>query len=219
MISQLPVLPSDVAPDLQAVLNRVYNLLRLVTASVTIAVAIWLLSDVLVVMFAATLLAVILNGCAKLLQRFTGLPHWAALTAVTLAIIGLLVGLDFLARPGLIEQATKLRQALGAVADSLQEKLSQSQWDGFALHQVPKSLGGEMEGAAPGVPSGLPGMVAGVLGSAFGLFGAPIVVLIAGIYLAASPHTYVNGTLRLVAVRYRHHAKDLCEVAGAALWA
>ena len=67
-----------------------------------------------------------------------------------------------------------------------------------------------MEGAAPGVPSGLPGMVAGVLGSAFGLFGTLIVVLIAGIYLAASPHTYVNSTLRLVAFRYRHQAKELC---------
>jgi predicted PurR-regulated permease PerM len=218
--SQLPVLPIAVAQDSRAAaLNRIYSLLRLASAAIAIAVAIWLLSDVLVVVFAATLLAVILNGCARLLQRFTGLPHWAALTAVTLAIIGLLVGLGFLAGPGLAEQATKLREALVAVAGSLQEKLSQSQWGEFALRQVPKSLGGEKDGAAPGVPSGLPGMIAGVLGSAFGLFGTLAVVLIAGIYLAASPHTYVNGALRLVAVRHRHKAKELCEAAGAALWA
>ena len=87
------------------------------------------------------------------------------------------------------------------------------------LSRVPRSLGGDAEGGGPEMPSGLAGSVFGVLGSAVGLFGTLAVVVIAGIYLAASPRTYANGMLRLVARAHRNHARDLLVAGGEALWA
>lgn len=202
-----------------AILSRMYDLLRLVVAATAIILAIWLLSDVLTVVFAAALLAVILHGVSMLLHRLTHLPYWAALTIVTFFILALVVGLGFSAGPGLSEQFTSLKKALSSQAAGLHGRLEQSSWGQAILQQVPTSLGGDKDGGTSGVPSGLAGSVAGVLGSAFGIFGTLAVVLIAGLYLAASPETYVNGGLRLVPVQHRVKAKELCEAAGQALWA
>ena len=220
MNSQSPDLPATIPIDPRAAaLNRIYDLLRLGVAATAIILAIWLIKDVLTVVFAASLLAVILHGVARLLRRFTRLPYWLSLMIVAVGILAILVGFGFLAGPGLSDQAAKLRQALGSQVHGLHDKMAQSQWGKLVLDQVPASLGGEKKGSAPGVPSGLAGSVAGFLGSAFGLFGTLVVVVIAALYLAASPSTYVNGALRLVPVKHRPKAKTLCEAAGSALWA
>ncbi len=200
-----------------AALDRIYDLLRLVVAATFVILAIWLLSDVLTIVFAAALLAVILHGMADFLHRVTRLPYWAALTIVTLVIIGLLVGLGFLAGPGLSAQATQLRQALTGQLSTLQERLGRSDWGRLILQQLPSALGGEKQGG--NIPTGFAGSVAGILGSAFGLIGTLAVVVIAGVYFAAAPGAYVNGAMRLVPARHRTKAKQLVLAAGKALWA
>jgi predicted PurR-regulated permease PerM len=211
----------DTTPDRRraAALERIYDLLRLLVAATAVILAIWLLKDVLTVVFAAALLAVILHGMASLLRRGTGLPFWLSLLLVVAALAALLVGFAFVAGPGLGDQATKLRDALGGQAGSVHSRLSQSHWGRMILDQIPASLGGGRQDGGQGLPSGLAGSVAGFLGSAFGLFGTLAVVLIAGLYLAASPETYVDGALRLVPRRHRIAAKELCREAGRALWA
>ncbi|WP_428377253.1 AI-2E family transporter [Lichenicoccus sp.] len=199
--------------------DRLYDLARLALAATGIILAIWLLKDVLTVVFAASLLAVILHGVARLLHRLTRLPYWLSLALVVLAILATLIGLGRMAGPGLGEQADKLRQALGTQAHGLHDRLSQSRWGRIALEQVPSSFGGDKQGGdGAGVPSGLAGSVAGFLGSVFGLFGTLVVVVIAGLYLAGAPGTYANGALRLVPVAHRRRAKGLLETAGHALW-
>ena len=208
----------DVDPR-AAGLQRIYELLRLVVVLTVLILAVWLLSDVLMVVFASALLAVILHGVAMLLRRATGLPYWASLTIVALGILVFLVGLGVIAGPGLSEQAIKLRQVVTSQAAGLHDRLAQTEWGKFILQMVPTSLGGDKEGAVPGVPSGFAGSVGGFLGSAFGLLGTLAVVVIAGLYLAGAPGTYVNGAMRLVPVGHRPKAKELCAAAGKALWA
>lgn len=219
MNDQTPVAPRAAPPDSPvSVQGRIYDLLRLALAATAIILTIWLLKDVLTVVFAASLLAVILHGVAGLLRRATRLPYWASLLIVVLGIAAALVGLGLVAGPGLEDQADKLRQALSGQAHGLHDRLSASRWGRFILQQVPSSFGGSKPGAGPGVPSGLAGSVAGFLSSAFGLFGTLAVMVIAGLYLAASPSVYANGILRLVPVAHRVRAKDLLETAGHALW-
>ena len=199
-------------------LTRLYNLLVLVAATVAVVVAIWLLGDVLMVVFAASLLAVILYGTSSLLSRVTGLPHWAALALVCLVILGLLVALGFYAGPGLGEEIGQLRETLRGQVTSLSGRLSQSSWGRFILGQLPTSLGGTKQATANTLPISLAGSVAGYLTSAVGLFGTLAVVLITAVYLAASPATYVNGALRLVPPRHRLKVGEALRAAGHALW-
>jgi predicted PurR-regulated permease PerM len=204
-----------------AMLQKIYLLLRLALAATLVFLAVWLLKDVLTVVFAASLLAVILHGVARLLVRFTRLPFWLALTLVVLALVGLIIGFVAVAGPGLVDQSVKLRQALVDQTHGLHDRLAGTRWGGMILNQVPQSLGGDQKGGGGGGSFGkeVAGSLAGFLGSVFGLFGTLLVVVIAGLYLAASPETYANGALRLVTPRHRAHAKGLFEAAGNALWA
>ena len=216
-----PIATTPPPPTVEArapALDRIDNLLRLVAAAAAIFLAVWLLSDVLTVIFAAALLATILHGSATLLRRFTRLPYWAALLIVVLVVLGLLVGLGARAGPGLARQGTQLRDALSGQAAVLHDRLAQHEWGKAILQQVPTSLGGDKTGEMAGLPTRMAGSVAGFLGSAFGLFGTLAVVVIAALYLAAASDTYVNGALRLVPPKHRPLAKELCLAAGRALW-
>ncbi len=219
MSGPLPTSP-PVPVDFRAeALRRIYDLLVLVVAATAVILAIWLLGEVLMVVFAATLLAVILHGTATLLSRLSRLPHWASLTIVVLLIVGLLVGLGFVAGPGLADQATALRQALVTQLGVLHQRLSATSWGQTVLDQLPPSLGGSKDTGMTDVPMGFAGSVANFLGSAAGLFGTITVVAITALYLAATPDVYVNGGLRLVPERHRRRARDFCLIAGHTLWA
>lgn len=209
------------APDARTrALQRIFDLLRLVVIGTVVILAVWLLSDVLTVVFAAALLAVILHGVAMLLHRYARLPYWAALAVTVVVIVAALGALVAMAGPGIVTQAAALQKALVTQWGALHDRMQQSNWGRLLLQQVPASLGGEKEGGGmPSVPGSVAGSVAGFLGSAFGLSGTLAVVVIAGIYLAADPGIYVNGALRLFPVHYRPQAKELVETAGKALWA
>ena len=208
---------ADTDPRATALL-RIYRLLRLLTAATAVILTIWLLSDVLTVVFAAALLAVILHGLSGLVSRASGLPHWASLIIVMLVLLVAFGGLGFIAGPQLSAQATSLRDALTDQARGLHDRLTHTHWGQLLLQQVPKTFGGDKDSGGGSLPAGLAGSVAGFLGSAFGLVGTVVVILIAGIYFAASPATYVNGMLRLVPTAHRNHTKELSLAAGSALW-
>lgn len=215
----MPAQPDATPAPRQPDLAHIHALLRVVAAVAGVGLVLWLLGDVLMVVFAAALLATILHGAASALRRWTHLPFWAALALVVLVIVGALVGLGFVAGPGLAEQATSLRQALTGQAQGLQNRLQGTDWGRFVLDQVPAALGGAKQGGGNPIPSGFAGSVAGYLGAIFGTLGTLVVVLIAALYLAAAPDTYVNGALRLVVPKHRHKARRLAEAAGQALWA
>jgi predicted PurR-regulated permease PerM len=215
--STIPGMPN---PDPRTVvLGRIYDLLRLVVAATAVILAVWLLSDVLTVVFAAALLAVILHGMSCLLRRYTHLPYWASLVIVLVVLLAAFASLGILAGPGLSDEASKLRDALSNQTRGLHARLAASAWGQLLLQEVPQAIGGDKPSSGNGVPAGFAGSVAGYLGSAIGLFGTVVVILIAGLYLAASPAIYVNGALRLVAPQHRGKAKELCQTAGSALWA
>ncbi len=198
---------------------RIYDLLRVLALAGSCVLAIWLIGDVLMVVFAAVLLATILHGIARLLGRVLPLPYWACLLLVVAAIAAALAGLVALAGPGMVAQASALREALGQQAQNLHGRLTRTGWGQAVLQQVPQSLGGDKPADEGGhLPTGLARSVAGAVSSAFGLFGTLAVVVIAGLYLAASPATYVNGVLRLVPERHRPRAKHLAQAMGRALW-
>ena len=205
-------------PERPSGADRIFVLLQTTVAGIAAALAVWLLGSLMTVVFAAVLIAVILHGLAALVTRVAKLPHWAALISVVGTMMASSTGVAVLAGPGLGDQADKLRLALGGQAGRLHEDLLRSVWGRMLLEQVPVSVGGGGHGGF-GVPDGLAGSIAGFLGTAAGGFASIVVVLIAAVYLAASPDTYIDGALRLVPSRHRPAAVELSHTAGAALWA
>jgi predicted PurR-regulated permease PerM len=208
----------DISEDARtAALDRIYSLLRLALIGLVACAALWLLADLLTVVFVAALLAVILDGVVGRLMKATRLPHWAALVAVVAGLLAMFAGIVFLAGPGLSDQADKLRLALGVQARDLRDALPRSEWGRLILHQIPTSIWGGALGGNIVVPYAFAGSMAGVLGSTIGAIASLAVVLIAALYMAATPGLYFDGVLRVVPARRRNQARTVLLVAGAAL--
>lgn len=175
---------------------------RLATALLIAAAAIgfvWLALSVLLLAFAAILLAVGLNALAGTLARRLRLPYEAALALAVLIVVVPLASLIWLSAPGLSEQFSQLASQVSATAADVRKYLEATEWGRTLLRQ-----GGE-------APSGSQ-VASRVAGVTFGMFGALanlVFVVILAIFLAARPGLYRRGVLRLVPPARRPRAAQV----------
>ncbi|WP_225198325.1 AI-2E family transporter [Gluconobacter oxydans] len=203
-------------------LSRIAGLLRIALTLTLGLLAIWLIGDVLAVIFASALVAIVLHGLARMLRRHVSvIPYQGAVALVTVVILVALFGLGWYSGPAISDQFIRLKQALITQSGELRTHLSGSTLGQMVLDHLPSSLGGNAPGTASlgSLGSGLAGSVTGLLSSVFGILGTLLVVLIAGLYFALSPAVYIDGMLRLVPTQHRPAARELMLTAGSTLWA
>lgn len=213
--------PPQTEPRAQE-LQRIATIMRVTLAVAVVMLAIWLVGDVLTVVFAATLVSIVLHGLGRTLRRFVPfLSYTAAVALVTLILLLLLIGLGWSSGPAIGDQFLRLKQALITQSGGLKAQLSDSALGRMILDYLPTSLGGNAStpGGLGSLSTGLAGSVTGLLSSAFGVVGTLAVVLIAGLYFALSPSQYIDGVLRLVPPAQRSNVRELMLTAGATLWA
>ncbi|TCS34233.1 putative PurR-regulated permease PerM [Acetobacter aceti NBRC 14818] len=213
--------PPDETP-----LDSIARILRLTLTIAAVMLSIWLIGDVIMVVFASTLFAVILHGLARMLKRWTKLPYGAALAIVCVLMVTLTVGIGWSSGSDIVAQAAKLRDALTTQVYALRDRLAAWPQGQVLLDYLPASLGGHGGGGGTSGSGGLmslgsriAGSMTGFLGSAFGVMGTLAVVVIAGLYFAASPALYANGILRLVPRHWRARGQEVMLVAADTLWA
>lgn len=201
-------------------LSNIFRLLRFALIATLIMIAIWLIGDVLTVVFAAVLMAVVLHGFARIVRRrLPFLPYQAAVALVALAVLLGIVLLFYFSGPQITDQFVKLKEAMIAQFGDLKARLSASTWGEMALNYLPQSLGGHEAGTnGLGIGVGFANSVTGILSSALGVLGTIVVILIAGLYFALTPALYVDGTLRLIPPAHRPKIRELVLVAGDTLW-
>ncbi|GAB6853850.1 AI-2E family transporter [Asaia astilbis] len=209
---------SDDAPSASRELLQIFRILRFTLIVTVVILGLWLLGDVLMVVFAATLFAVILHGLARILRDKARVPYQLAVGLVAVVILIAIAALFYFSGPQISDQFVKLKQALITQYGELRGKMGSSTWGQFALDHLPKSLGGNEQGGGASLGAGLANSVTGILSSAFGLLGTLAVIVIAGLYFALSPAIYVDGMLRLVPKGHRPKARELILTAGTTLW-
>lgn len=212
-------LPGETRP-----LDSIAQMLRLTLLIAAVMLSVWLIGDVIMVVFAATLCAVVLHGLARILHRWTKLPYTIALAVVCAVLIAIAVGVGWSSGSDIMAQAAKLKEALTTQVLALRARLEAWPQGKVLLDYLPDSLGGHGGGTSSGsglmsIGSRIAGSMTGFLGSAFGVLGTLAVILIAGLYFAVSPNLYANGILRLVPVRWRGRGRDVMLVAADTLWA
>ena len=152
----------------------------------------WLAPNVLLVLFAAVLVATALYGGAHWLVRHTGMREGLALALVCVAVIGGLVALGLTAAPVLAEQGTQLWEQLPRAAARLRARLEQYPWGRTAMEQF------SVERALSAVGDVAGGATTAAV-STFGALGTFVFIVVLGVFLAADPETYSAGLLALVA--------------------
>lgn len=153
----------------------------------------WRLSDVLLLLFGAVILAVALGAVAAPLQNRLHLSQRVAVgVTVTLALIVVTAG-GWLVGDQLVEQANDLRERLPAALEQLGAWASSFRI-GVALQDVWKGANTE------DVPWA---SVANAATRTLGAIGSLGLLLVVGVYLAADPTLYRLGLVRLVPIAYR----------------
>lgn len=209
---QIAVLALNVQ-KLGRILRRFYQLAIAVVAALCVGLFIYAGGAVVMVVFAAALVAVVLHGAARLICRVLPMRQWVA---VVLFLAGLVGGVSFVVHvsgPELVTQLSHLYAALTHERDALHAALDKNPIGHSVLNHIPRFFGGNQTSGPLGSEGAggidFAGSMTNVLTSTFGSAGTLVVIVIAGVYFALSPHLYANGLLRLVPTRYRGTAREL----------
>lgn len=185
-----------------------------------------LAAKTVLLLFGATLFAVVLRGMGRQLQRLAPLPDTLAIMLVLLAMVLLAVGFMILLGQQVSAQFSSLAERLPDSINQLEESLRRTGWGQRLLDGLG---GGSGSGASSGglsTPSNVGqqvGQMLSIAGTAVlrivGALGDLLLVLIGGIYLALQPGLYRVGVEKLVPKDRTDQIHRTLDRSGQALWA
>ncbi|HZG07385.1 MAG TPA: AI-2E family transporter [Allosphingosinicella sp.] len=188
------------APQVRDTLERrVFRATVVVIATLTAAYLLWVLVDLLLLLFACSLVSLILLTITNALRRRTGMPFAVALGISVLGLLGLIGGAFAFFGATLQAEFAELANRLPSAWASVQTRMAQSSIGEAILERA--------QGVAPSgqaIVNGITTALAAVGGALSGL----AIVLVGGLYLAAQPTLYAGGLLRLIPTRARTEAAE-----------
>lgn len=163
----------------------------------------WQAREVLLLLFAGVLLALLLSRLTDTVERHTPLRRGGAYAAVLLLLVGVIVGGGRLVAPSVSRQVDELTEVLPQAVDRLAERIAEYRWARRLLEQAPGR--DQVLDAGPQIVRN----ATSVLSSTAGVIGGAVVVLAIGLYLAAQLNFYRRGLLRLVPPVRRPRAREI----------
>jgi predicted PurR-regulated permease PerM len=178
----------------------------IVLGLVVLALLLWQLSSVLLLAFGATLAAIVFHSCAALLSRYLHVPERWSLALATLLIFAAFLGLAVLFGTQIRSQFANVAERLPFAIDNFSGQL------GFG--PVTDDLNSMLKDAPAG---GLASRLAGIGGTILGGVANAVLVIVAGIYIAASPRTYLKGLVKLFPKGQHERVESSLRASGEAL--
>jgi predicted PurR-regulated permease PerM len=169
---------------------------------VAFAAALYALSDILLLVFGAILVAVVLRTIARPIQSGTSMSERLALLASGLGVAFVIGGTAYLFGSQISEQLSALSATLPQAVKSLQQT------------EPGQSLTAMVKGSSIG------GLLMNAFSwgtTIFGAVAALVVVIVAGIYIAVNPTLYRDGFLKLFPKSMQPQVGETLDDAGVAL--
>jgi predicted PurR-regulated permease PerM len=179
--------------------RRVFRATAVVIATLAAAYVLWVLVDLLLLLFACSLVSLILLTITNKLRQATRLPFAVALGISVLGLLALLGGAFAFFGATLQAEFSELATRLPAAWADVQARLAGSRIGAAVIERA--------QGVAPSgqaIVNGVTTALAAVGGAISGL----AIVLVGGLYLAAQPTLYAGGLLRLIPTRARGPAAE-----------
>lgn len=175
--------------------------LLLTVVSVLALLLAWQLADLLLLVFAAVLGAILFRALADLLARPTGLsPPLSLLVAVLLIAAGLVLVVVFFGA-AILQNVETLTEQLPTAWRAVRDRVDGIGWVQSAIDRGTDSL----------LSGGLVSRIGGALGLAAGAVTNLVLVVFGALYIASQPDLYRSGTLRLVPPAQRDRVdRTLC---------
>lgn len=168
--------------------RRVFRTTVIVIATAGAAYALWKLADLLLLVFACALIALIFFNLARWIVDRTGLNFGLALAVSVIGILTALTGAFWFFGNSLSNEFAELAQRLPQA------------WEVFRARFAETPIGAEFfRRAGDLVPSGqtIVGFATGLVTSLGTIVSALAIVIVGGIYLAAQPRLYGKGVIML----------------------
>ncbi len=189
--------------------DPVARTLQIIAVLAAVVLAIWVVSDILLLIFLAVLIAVILRGVADWGARYTRLGEHAMLAIVSIASTVVLVGFLYYVGPRLVSQSQSLWSEMQQRITTLQQTYGDTAWGHLLLQQLSSNAS---QSDISGYVSSLASFTVGGLTTLF-------VLVVTSLYFAISPMLYVDGVVRLFPLRYRSRARHvMLDIGGTLRW-
>ncbi|MFL0413650.1 AI-2E family transporter [Sphingomonas sp. 179-A 2A2 NHS] len=175
--------------------RRVFRATAVVLGTVAGAYVLWLLVDLLLLLFACALVSLILLTLTNSIRRRTRLPFGACLAATVLGLLALIGGSVWFFGATMQGEFAELAARLPAAWASVQARMMGSPLGASLLERAQSfaPTGQSVVNAATATLAAVGGALSGVA-----------IVLVGGLYLAAQPTLYTVGLLRL----FPRHAQE-----------
>lgn len=172
----------------------------------------WYAADVLLLVFAGALLAVLFNGLTRQVSSRLKLPYRPCYGFTLLALAALVGGLGWFAAGRLSGEVEQLTERLPRAANQLMERLEQNGLAKRLIDEAPQP------GRFLRNQRDLLQRATGVVSSTLSAITSGFVILFIGLYLGFDPELYKRGVLQLFAPERRSRAAAVLDKLGQTLW-
>jgi predicted PurR-regulated permease PerM len=171
---------------------------------VGLAVLLWQLRPVLLLLFAAALVAIILHALARTIHERTQMHRAVALTIAALTTFGSVGFVVWLFGAELVAQINQLVALIPSGWDALSERFGEDRLNDVIERLAPSS-------------SNIFSIVQSILSFVSGMLTATMLAMLGGVFLAVQPDTYRNGFRMLLPTSWEARADDVVHTLGVAL--
>lgn len=176
-----------------------------VVFTLLLLVGVYYTFDVLMLVFAAALLAIFLRGLAELLSYYVKLSDGWLVLLVSTILIAVVAGFIALLSPSIADQVTHLRDKIPASIQKVTDFLNQYGWGRTLIENLPSYQSVVDNINASNLISG----VGGFFTSTLGVLGNIGIVVLLAIYLATEPKMYLSGFVTLFPRERRDRVREV----------
>jgi predicted PurR-regulated permease PerM len=203
---------NDVNDAVHESLVRVARGTLVVVAIVALTLLVWRIRVALLLGFIGILLAVLLRGEAALVRRYTRIPVGWALLLVAAASVGLVVVFFWFAGPPINEQFSQLLKTLPASVERIRETINR-----YPVGQYLLSYLQPPEPGSGGPTVSLFWGVTGIASTLYGILTDLLLIVVAAVYFAVNPQTYMRGILLLIPKSQSARVSEVLDESGRVL--
>ncbi|MEQ1646722.1 MAG: AI-2E family transporter, partial [Pyrinomonadaceae bacterium] len=169
--------------------------------------AVYFVFDILLLIFAAALLAIFLRGLADILRRWIPVSEgWLVIIVAALLVVAIAGAVTLLA-PSVADQVRLLRVEIPKSAQQTGEYLSRFSWGRTLIEQLPSAdeVMTKIDAAS------MLTRVGGFFSSTIGALGNVFVIILLAIYLASEPRFYSSGLTRFFPIPKRKRVAEVLD--------
>jgi predicted PurR-regulated permease PerM len=180
-------------------IKRLLIICAVVTLIILLIIGTSYIIDILMLAFAAVLIAVFLRGLADLLNERLKISEGKAVLLVSLILVVILAGSIAALAPSVADQVRNLREELPRSAQNVSEYLSRFSWGRAIIEHLPS-----VEDVINKINAmSFLSSVGGIFSTTAGMIANFFITILLAIYLAAEPKIYVHGFTKLFPVASR----------------